>query len=294
MTDVCAEDLLMALSVDRQSGRRLQVLPQPVIAHSKLFASGASALLVEAGDFFSSLGKKITTSIRSLIFKVVNGINEMLVQIGDKMYRALLDALASIAHAAEWVFDQIKVLADDLTAFLGFLFQGPDVIRTQRVIMNLLKQSAGKAVTGIDNVEKTAIKGLDRLDAKLNAWGVILDTKTTIGSSIAQGNTNDPGSSSPQANGDQLIANLTGLASDQFAALQTAHFDPNHQERRCEEKSLDIINILIDAAFELMDAPISVPVLSPFYQSIIGNSLNLLDGMCFVAAIPATLIYKVI
>ncbi|KAL8715211.1 MAG: hypothetical protein Q9220_001169 [cf. Caloplaca sp. 1 TL-2023] len=340
--------VVMALSVNSAADSQLQLHPQPAAAHAQMLASGLPTLLVEAGDFFTMIGNTIGAEIKSLVFKVVNGLHEVWVQIGNVVYRALLDCVAAIVRAAEWVFDKLKVLLEDLIAFLGFLFGWKDIVRTHKIIKNLLKQFANKAVMGIATAEAAVAKGLDGLQDKVNAWAGIPDSKTSIGSGSAQANSSDNGSSSPQAHWgmehakanlsnsttsfssagtgsstlDKVIADLQGLASDEYAGLATAidslqkqildpilTMSPTQVMQRLAAiiggvliqtaknvvvKSLDIIKILIDAVFKLLDAPISIPVLSPFYRSITGSELSFLDVMCFIAAIPVTIMYKIV
>ncbi|KAL8776816.1 MAG: hypothetical protein Q9203_002974 [Teloschistes exilis] len=340
--------VLMALSASNGTDSQLLLHPQPAAAHAQMLAISVPPILVEAGDLFAKLGKTLEAAIKSLVFKIVNGIHEVWVQIGNVVYRALLDCVAAIVRAAEWVFDKIKVLVEDLIAFLGFLFMWKDIVRTHLVIKNVFKQFGRKAVAGIGNAETAIAKGLDGLQTKLNAWAGIPDSQLTVGSSAAQANSTNNGASSPQAHWgmehaksnlpnsttsfstagtgsstiDRVIADIQGLATDEYAALKTAVDNLQSQimgplltltpaqifqrlaaiiggtliqtAKNVVVKSLDIIKILVDALFKLLDAPISIPVLSPFYKQITGSDLSFLDVMCFVAAIPVTIIYKIV
>jgi len=57
-------------------------------------------------------------------------------------------------------------------------------------------------------------------------------------------------------------------------------------------KALQIIATVIEGMIDLLDAPISIPILSPLYKKITGDDLSFLDLTCLVCAIPATIIYK--
>ncbi|KAL8660560.1 MAG: hypothetical protein Q9202_006414 [Teloschistes flavicans] len=341
-------NVLMALSVSNGTDSQLQLHSRPAAAHAQMLAISTPPILVQAGDFFAKLGSTIEAGIKSLVFKIVNGVHEVWVQVGNVVYRALLDCVAAIVRAAEWVFDKIKVLIEDLVAFLGFLFLWKDIVRTHKVIKNMLKQFGRKAVAGIGNAETAVAAGLDGLQTKLNAWAGIPDNGTTLGSSAAQANSTNNGASSPQAHWgmehaksnlpnsttsfstagtgsstlEKIIADLQALGTDEYAALKTAVDNLKSQimdpiltlspaqifqrlaaiiggaliqtAKNVVVKSLDIIKILVDALFKLLDAPISIPVLSPFYKQVTGSDLSFLDVMCFVAAIPATIIYKLV
>lgn len=56
---------------------------------------------------------------------------------------------------------------------------------------------------------------------------------------------------------------------------------------------LEIIGIVVEGIIGLLDAPISIPILSPIYKEISGgDDLSFLDLTCLIGAIPATIIYK--
>jgi hypothetical protein len=56
--------------------------------------------------------------------------------------------------------------------------------------------------------------------------------------------------------------------------------------------AIDVFAALIKGALDLLTMPIDVPVISSVYQSVTGDDLSLLDLICLVAAIPATIGYK--
>ena len=58
---------------------------------------------------------------------------------------------------------------------------------------------------------------------------------------------------------------------------------------------LKVVQILIEGVESLLDAPIDIPVISWLYKKFIsGNEpLTILDAVCLVAAIPATVVFKI-
>lgn len=58
--------------------------------------------------------------------------------------------------------------------------------------------------------------------------------------------------------------------------------------------TLDILKIMIGKILEILDAPIEIPVISWLYKEVTGDHLSLLDAVCLVVAIPATIIFKLI
>lgn len=55
---------------------------------------------------------------------------------------------------------------------------------------------------------------------------------------------------------------------------------------------LDIMQILLEGLPQVLDAVIEIPVISWLYKKITGSELSFLDLCCLVAAIPATIIFK--
>lgn len=55
---------------------------------------------------------------------------------------------------------------------------------------------------------------------------------------------------------------------------------------------LDVFVQLLDGFVDLLNATIDIPVISWLYKEISGNDLSFLDLICLIAAIPATIIYK--
>ncbi|KAH6972772.1 hypothetical protein BKA56DRAFT_676586 [Ilyonectria sp. MPI-CAGE-AT-0026] len=57
---------------------------------------------------------------------------------------------------------------------------------------------------------------------------------------------------------------------------------------------LDVFKLIVQEAFNMFDAPLDIPVLSQVYKLITGDELTIIDLVCLVSAIPATIIYKII
>lgn len=59
-------------------------------------------------------------------------------------------------------------------------------------------------------------------------------------------------------------------------------------------KTLPLVQDLTTAVIQKLSEPISIPVLSPLYQDVADEELSILDLICLLAAVPATLLYKVV
>lgn len=56
--------------------------------------------------------------------------------------------------------------------------------------------------------------------------------------------------------------------------------------------AIDVAMLLTDIYLAVITAKIEIPVLSPLYKSLTNEDLSCLDLLCFIAAIPATITYK--
>ncbi|KAH7353145.1 hypothetical protein BKA66DRAFT_598166 [Pyrenochaeta sp. MPI-SDFR-AT-0127] len=81
----------------------------------------------------------------------------------------------------------------------------------------------------------------------------------------------------------QLIKKILAIAGD--LVLKTG--------RDMIVKVLDMFKLLVQTVLDAMDAPLSIPILSPLYKLVFGDDLTILDLVCFVSAIPATILYKI-
>lgn len=58
--------------------------------------------------------------------------------------------------------------------------------------------------------------------------------------------------------------------------------------------AIDVLHALTEGIMDSLNATIDIPVISGLYKKISGDNLSLLDLSCLVAAIPVTIIYKLI
>jgi hypothetical protein len=58
--------------------------------------------------------------------------------------------------------------------------------------------------------------------------------------------------------------------------------------------AIDLVLAVVDGMWTIFETPLNIPVLSPLYHQITNNDLTLLDVVCLILAIPATLTYKLI
>lgn len=57
-------------------------------------------------------------------------------------------------------------------------------------------------------------------------------------------------------------------------------------------KGIDIFRVLVSYVVESLGQTINIPILSPFYKRVTGSDLSMIDLLCLVGAVPATVLYK--
>ena len=57
--------------------------------------------------------------------------------------------------------------------------------------------------------------------------------------------------------------------------------------------ALDVMLLIVEGMWKVFDAKLNIPILSWLYKDITGNDLSILDVVCLVMAIPATVVYKI-
>ncbi len=60
------------------------------------------------------------------------------------------------------------------------------------------------------------------------------------------------------------------------------------------EISLDLLEMFIEDVFSILDAKITIPVISSVYKKTTGNDHTILDAFCLVVAVPTTIVFKAI
>ncbi|KFZ23685.1 hypothetical protein V502_01836 [Pseudogymnoascus sp. VKM F-4520 (FW-2644)] len=296
------------------------------------------------GDFHRFL-HKVWKYVDDIYLETVDGVVRFVVKIGEEICSAVLDSVAAVLGAVEFVFKNIEVDFDDLMKWLGFIFNWPDIVRTHNVVKNVLRQYGLKAVDAINDLETDIQNEFNDIEDRIKQWASLPSKGTTIGS-FQQQQSDIKGAKSPQSNwalfhtksnmdsvqtsyepdakwSEQLQKAIDALlqewdsAKDGVENLATEAVDLVKEASTLtpteffEKLSADLANfllnfaeagmlglvkvieILAENAMDLLDAPISIPVLSSMYRKISGgNELSFLDLICLVIAIPSTVIYK--
>ncbi|MEU8148901.1 hypothetical protein [Nonomuraea sp. NPDC048901] len=195
-----------------------------------------SDISVAMGDFFSWL-KHCFEDVESFLVQEVEGIYHFVATIAGEVYDVLLDCVAAVAHAVEFIFNKIKVFFEDLIKWLGFLFAWSDIVRTHNVLKNIFTRYLAKCIDGLGDAETQVQNTFIQLQGYVNTWADLPnDIPASLGgttrSSAMAAATPVPGQDSPQSNWGlhQLKSNATnstttaqpnqGVTGDVTATLQ--------------------------------------------------------------------------
>jgi hypothetical protein len=338
---------LASVYEDCEQGRvsRAIVPPEAAEGSSMRAASSASpAILVDLGDVFVYLAQGGQYLI-DLVQDALTQTWEIVVKIGDTIYRAVLDAVDKVVEAVQWVYDKVKTGLQDLFDYLKFLFEWDDITRTKQVIKNLTKLYLRHQVDQIPELQRVIDEKFRQAIEAVRDWGNIdwsvlgEDGRVTLGSRSGQKTglsapstylldhlednagqitaTGGPSAESNPASGivDALLRALSNeaktLGKTITAFRKLADDLPNMSlvdalkaiaailGSTVIESVQNVIDAVLSAlysvalgALQILDTPIRVPVISDILESFGVPSLSLLDLFAWIAAVPATILYK--
>jgi len=312
-------------------------------------AAGDDWIEVASGDFFAWLTDAFD-DVEKFFVTVIDDIHHFVVTIAGEIYHVLLDCIAAVVHAVEFIFNKIKVFFEDLIKWLGFLFQWPDIVRTHRVMKNILNQYIANCIANLDDLKGDVQTAFTDAETYIANWaGIPPNIPPSLSDSTKSGTagSNPPpsGLDSPQSNwgvhhlksnaasagmstnggvppdGDILQPLIDAIdrekdviesAFDSFKTDIIDKFDQLSFEQVVEAAiaiildallesvenvllaAIDVLAELTEGIIEALNATIDIPIISWIYKEVSGDDLSLLDVACLVAAIPVTIVYKLI
>jgi len=123
----------------------------------------------------------------------------MVVTIAGEVYDAIIDSLPSVAGALQFIFNKLEVVWDDLVSWLGFLFEWDDILRTHKVMKNVIRLYAQQAVDQISTLETKVESAFSQLQNAVNGWANLSSSGPAIGDQTLS-SSQLPGYNTPQAN----------------------------------------------------------------------------------------------
>lgn len=189
---------------------------------ASLVAAGFDdSILVDLGDLFSWL----ESGIESVIDFVEDAAEDawyFVATIAGQVYHGILDCVEKIVAAVTWIYNAIKVLIEDIIAFLEFLFGWQDIITTHRVLKNVFLQLAQYEVDQIESI-KDKLGGLfETLIEQIDSWADLPGfDQTSSGTSAA----NPPLAGQNSAPTNLGVHHFQGNAANAASSAELAAFD---------------------------------------------------------------------
>lgn len=197
--------------------------------------------------------KKAWNTVKKAYTQIIDGVWHFIVEVGEDIYSAVIDTVAAVVGAAEYVFNQIAVAYDEIVKYLGFLFNWEDIKRTHFVVKNILKLSAQQVTNSITDIEDGIKSSFATIQEKVDQWSDLPDSGQTIGQ-LQASQSSVPSSDSPQANWalHHATSNLQNAQSDHdpkvpvTKELEAAFKDLSNLMTTEEGDIIAMINSLVD------------------------------------------------
>ncbi|KAF9069721.1 hypothetical protein BDP27DRAFT_1363075 [Rhodocollybia butyracea] len=190
---------LVQVSTTLPSNGSRQVTPTlQTMSAVKLQAASFAGIPISGGDVLQWLGDAWKDAT-NFIVEEVNGFWHLVVTIAGEVYDAILDSLSAVAGAFQFVFNKLQVVWEDLVAWLGFIFEWDDIVRTHKVMKNIFRLYAQQAVSQISTLESQVQSAFSQLQNTVSGWAGLPSSGPTIGSQTSS-SSQLPGSNSPQTN----------------------------------------------------------------------------------------------
>lgn len=177
------DDLKSLAQANKNIGKAYQKAGNstPLSANSPMLTLSAphlegfeNTIATDVGDLYRWLETGIS-SVVQLVEDTATGFWHFVVTIGDQIYSGILDCAEKIAGAVKWIYNAIKTAIEDLIKFLEFLFEWQDIIRTKKVIKNLLQVYLDHEVEQIEVVRKEMDDQFAKVIKAINDWADLPD-----------------------------------------------------------------------------------------------------------------------
>ncbi|EHM00681.1 hypothetical protein HMPREF9946_02508 [Acetobacteraceae bacterium AT-5844] len=303
------------------------------------------AIAVAAGDLFRWIRNAID-DVEEFFVTFEQNVATFFIRIAGTLYQIFINCLQDVANGINFLLEKIEVALHDLVAWLGFLFEWPDIVRTHRVLKTLFRCLVRHSFDQLATLRGEVTSAFRAIEKEIGAWAHLTPIPSSA-NSVAAAAGELPGRNDPQfnwssyhlkdnaANGEtswqqsvpqssvleKLLQELKATLEreeDVFRhAIEQLQTDVIDQLRSLPVTDIlqrvvaivldalletienvivtgiDIFAILVEGVLAMLEAPIEIPIISQAYRQATGEPLTILDAACLVAAIPVTLLYKV-
>lgn len=163
---------------------------------------GATAL--DPGAFFSALWGDIFAwlkfawdEVEHFAVTFADGIYTFVIKVGEFLYHVVADTIYAVAKAFEYAFNAIKVAFEDLVKWLGFIFDWGDIVRTHKVLKNMVRTYGQKTIDDLPKFEDAVKSFFNNIDERIAKWDKLPGPTGSVGDNT--GRSSVKGQDSPQS-----------------------------------------------------------------------------------------------
>ncbi|KAK2482157.1 hypothetical protein H9L39_07796, partial [Fusarium oxysporum f. sp. albedinis] len=150
------------------------VTSRMVVSQGSKVSGFGESIAIAIGDLFNWL-KTGVEKVVDFVKNAATGLWEFIVNIGNDIYRAVLDTIDAVVGAVEWVFDKIKTGVSKVLRYLEFLFDWDDIRRTKQVAHNLVKYCLVDMISGIKTAKGELDECIGEAQKAVAKWSGIKD-----------------------------------------------------------------------------------------------------------------------
>lgn len=152
-----------------------------------------------AGDVFNWI-ENAFDEIEHFFINITDDISHFFITIAGEVFHFILDCVDLVVRGIEFVLKKLaEILIDILLFLLGFLFDWKDIIRTHKVMKNLIYRFAEHNINEMDKAKDEIEKLFKNIEHDINKWAGLPPISDSV-SSISAASPPRPGQNSAQAN----------------------------------------------------------------------------------------------
>lgn len=171
------------------------------------------AIDVLAGDILRWI-TQAEQDVQSLWVRAESDVVHAWVTFENATYHFLIRCHEDLLNTLEFVYAQIKVLIDKLVQWLGFIFEWNDILRTHKVLKNVMRQYGNSVITGLDSTKASLASLFENLENQIAVLSGLPATTGTLAGYSASASP-APGMDEPQSHWgmSQVKSNISGATS---------------------------------------------------------------------------------
>lgn len=156
------------------------------------------AIAVAAGDLFRWI-RHAAHEVEEFFVAYEQDVAHFFVRLAGKLYRMLITCLRDIANGVNFLLQKIEVALHDLVAWLGYLFQWPDIVRTHRVLKTLMHCFVRHSIDQLPVLRDDVEKAFRQIEREIESWAHLTPIPSSA-NGVAGSSAPMPGQHDPQSN----------------------------------------------------------------------------------------------